>query len=77
MKKFRNFRLELFDETGLEAHTVKSLKLIILAMTLGSISFNITGGVAMTGYLTELGASDFTFGLIYAIGPFAEAIVKT
>ena len=65
------FRFELFDETGLEAHTIKSLKLVILAVAFGTISFNINGGVSMTGYLTTLGASDFTFGLLYAIGPLA------
>ena len=74
MRKLSNIRLDLFDETGLEMHTIKSLKLVILAMALGTISFNITGGVAMTGYLTELGASDFTFGLIYAIGPLAAPL---
>ena len=67
----RIFRLELFNETGLEAHTIKSLKLVILAVALGTVSFNINGGIAMTGYLKMLGASDFTFGLLYAIGPLA------
>lgn len=70
----RLFSIRLFDETGLAVHTVKSLKLIILAMALGTVFFNITMGIAMTGYLTELGASDFTFGLIYAIGPFAAPL---
>jgi len=67
----KHFRLELFDETGLEAHTIKSLKLVIFAVAFGTISFNINGGVAMTGYLKELGASDFMFGLLYAITPLA------
>jgi len=65
------FRLELFDETGLEPHTIKSLKLVILGVAFGTISFNINGGISMTGYLKTLGASDFTFGLLYAIGPLA------
>jgi len=65
------FRLELFDETGLESHTIKSLKLVILALAFGTVSFNINGGIAMTGYLKLLGTSDFTFGLLYAIGPLA------
>ncbi|MCL2775918.1 MAG: MFS transporter, partial [Oscillospiraceae bacterium] len=73
MKKI-NFHFNLFDETGLEPHTIKSLKLVILAVAFGTISFNITGGVAMTGYLKTLGASDFTFGLLYAIGPIGAAI---
>lgn len=70
----KHFKFELFDETGLEAHTIKSLKLVILAVAFGTICFNITGGVAMTGYLKELGASDFTFGLLYAIGPLAAPL---
>ena len=68
------FNIGLFDETGLEAQTIKSMKLVILAVAFGTISFNINGGVAMTGYLKELGASDFTFGLIYAIGPLAAPL---
>ena len=70
MRKF----IQLFDETGLAAHTVKSLRLIILAMALGTIFFNITQGVAMTGYLKALGTSDFTFGLLFAIGPLAAPL---
>jgi len=70
----RNINFKLFDETGLEAHTIKSLKLVILAMAFGTISFNITGGIAMAGYFTELGASDFTFGLLFAIGPLAAPL---
>ena len=73
MKK-TNFRFELFDETGLGAHTVKSLKLVILAVAFGMVSFNINGGIPMTGYLKELGADDFTFGLLYAIGSLAAPV---
>jgi len=72
--KKRFFRFELFDETGLDAQTIKSLKLVILGVAFGTISFNITGGISMTGYLKELGASDFTFGLLYAIGPIAAPV---
>ena len=72
---FPNFsKIQLFDETGLESHTIKSLKLVIFSVAFGTICFNITGGVAMTGYLKTLGASDFTFGLIYAIGPLASPL---
>ena len=71
-KRFKRIeRIELFDTTGLEPHTIKSLNLVILAVAFGTISFNINGGVAMTGYLKELGTSDFTFGILYAIGPLA------
>jgi MFS family permease len=69
-----HFRFELFDEAGLEAQTIKSLKLVIFAVAFGTISFNINGGVSMTGYLKELKADDFTFGLLCAIGPLAAPV---
>lgn len=62
-------RLVLFDEHGLEPHTVRSLKLVIAAVAFGIINFNIVNGIAMAGYLRALGVSDFVFGLLYAIGP--------
>ena len=62
-------RLVLFDERGLDAPTIRSLKLMIYAVAFGVIQFNIVGGIAMAGYLRELGASDFVFGLLFAIGP--------
>ena len=67
-------RLELFDEHGLEAHTVKSLKLIIYAVVFGVIQFNIVSGIAMAGYLRSLGASDFIFGLLFAVGPILSPL---
>ena len=72
--KKRFFHLTLFDESGLETQTIKSLKLVILALAFGTTSFNITGGIAMTGYLKSLGTSDFMFGILYAIGPLAAPI---
>ena len=63
-------RLILFDETGLSKERIHSLKLVILAVAFGTVCFNITGGVAMTGYLKQLGVSDFAYGLILGIGPF-------
>ncbi|MCL1793345.1 MAG: MFS transporter [Oscillospiraceae bacterium] len=69
-----NFRFELFDEAGLGAQTIKSLKLVIFAVAFGTISFNINGGVSLTGYLKELKTDDFTFGLLCAIGPLAAPV---
>ena len=69
--KRKIFHIGLFDGMGLENDTVRSLKLMILGVAFGTISFNINGGISMTGYLKALGASDFTFGLLYAIGPLA------
>jgi MFS family permease len=67
-------RLVLFNEAGLSKEKVFSLKLVILAVAFGTVCFNITGGVAMTGYLKLLGVSDFTYGLILAIGPIATML---
>ena len=67
--RYRLPRLEFFDEHGLDAQTIKSLKLIILAVAFGIINFNIVNGIAMAGYLRALGASDFVYGLLFAIAP--------
>jgi len=73
LKKFK-FYIPLFEETGLDRNTIKSLRLVIWAVAFGTISFNINGGVAMTGYLKMLGASDFMFGLLFAIVPLAAPV---
>jgi len=70
--RYRIPRLELFDEHGIDSQTVKALKLAILAVAFGIVNFNILNGIAMAGYLRELGASDFVFGLLFAIGPMAS-----
>lgn len=66
-------RIQLFDTTGMDPETVKTLKLLIVAVAFGMVCFNVTGGIAMTGYLKELGASDFVYGLLMALGPIANA----
>ena len=72
--RYRLPRLVLFDEHGLESHTIRSLRLAILAVAFGVIQFNIVGGIAMAGYLRSLGVSDFVFGLLYAIGPIISPL---
>jgi len=72
--RFRLPRLVLFDEYGLEAHTIRSLKLVILAVAFGIVQFNIVSGIAMAGYLRALGVSDFLFGLLFAIGPMLSPL---
>jgi len=59
----------LFEEYGLNAHTIKSLKLLILAVAFGVVHFNIITGIALAGYLRSIGTSDFILGLLFAIGP--------
>ena len=61
----------LFDETGLTRERIKSLRIVIYGIAFGTVCFNITNGIAMTGYLKSLGVSDFTFGLLIAIAPAA------
>ena len=72
--KFKLPRLVLFDEYGLESHTIRSLKLVILAVAFGIVQFNIVAGIAMAGYLRALGVSDFVFGLLFAIGPMLSPL---
>lgn len=67
-------RLELFDTQGLDSETVRSLKMMILAVGFGVIHFNINAGIAMAGYLRALGVTDFIFGLLFAIGPLLSPL---
>ena len=73
MRKKRR-RATFFQELGVSKEMVTPLKLVILAVAFGTVCFNITGGVAMTGYLKLLGVSDFTYGLILAIGPVTTVL---
>ena len=67
--RYKLQRFQLFDEQGLDQSTIKSLRLLIIAVAFGVIQFNIVAGIAMAGYLRSLGVGDFVFGLLYAIGP--------
>ncbi len=74
MKKLRaGFRFDLFDKNGLNADTIKSLQLLIIGVMGGVIWSNITNGVAMTGYLKDLQASDFLYGAVFSLSPIANA----
>ena len=64
----------LFDKTGLSRARIRSLRIIIWAIAFGTVCFNITGGIAMTGYLKSLGLSDFAFGLLMAADPAAGTL---
>ena len=66
-------RLDLFDKTGLSADTIKNLQLLIISVMGGVIWSNITGGVAMTGYMKDLRASDFLYGAVFSLSPIANA----
>ena len=61
-------------EIGLDKTKIKDLRLLVLAVAFGMVCFTITGGVAMTGFLKDLGVSDFVYGLIFAIGPITAVL---
>ena len=58
---------QLYDTTGLAVVTRKNLRLVILGVVIGNVSFTITGGTALTGYIKALGASDFVYSLLLAM----------
>lgn len=66
-------QFQLFDTRGLEADTILTMRLLILGVMGGVIWGNITTGVAFTGFIKELGASDFLYGLVMALPPLANA----
>ena len=66
-------RVELFDERGLDAETIRTLRILITGVAGGVVWANITTGVAISGYIKALGASDFLYGLIMALPPLANA----
>ena len=49
-------RFSLYDTTGLAKETRKNLRLVILGVVIGNVSFTITGGTALCGYIKALGA---------------------
>ncbi len=66
-------RVHLFDETGLDGSTIQILRLMISAVAFGIVWTNVTTGVALTGYLKELGATDTLYGLVFALPALANA----
>lgn len=65
--------IQLFDEHGLDKDTIRTLRLMIGGVAGGVVWFNIINGVAISGYIKALGASDFLYGLIMALMPLANA----
>jgi len=68
-----NRRIQLFDEHGLDQDTIRTLRLMIGGVAGGVVWFNIINGVAISGYIKALGASDFLYGLVMALPPLANA----
>lgn len=73
MKPGHNRHLELFDTRGLDAEAIRTLRLLIGGVAGGVVWTNIVTGVAISGYLKALGASDFLYGLVMALPPLANA----
>jgi MFS family permease len=73
MKPRLSRHIELFDERGLDPETIRTLRLMIGGVAGGVVWANITTGVAISGYIKALGASDFLYGLIMALPPLANA----
>ena len=48
----------------------RDMQLVILAVTVGTISFTINGGAAFTGFNQAMGFNDFFFGLIMGMPVF-------
>ncbi len=76
-------RFRLIDTQGLTPDLVRSLYLVILAVSFGQVGFMVTDGPALTGYVRMLGADDFVFSVLMAIPfiggamqLFASAIVE-
>lgn len=68
-------RFSMYDTTGLSETVRKNLRLVILSVVIGNVSFTITGGTALTGYFKALGASDFVYSLLLAV-PFASKFMQ-
>ncbi len=73
MKPRFNRHIELFDERGLDVETIRTLRILIAGVAGGVVWANITTGVAISGYIKALGASDFLYGLVMALPPLANA----
>lgn len=68
-------RFSLYDTTGLGHVVRKNLRLVILGVVIGNVSFTITGGTALTGYIKALGASDFMYSILLAM-PFVSKFMQ-
>ena len=65
----------MYDTTGLSRSVRRSLVLIIVGVVFGNVSFPITGGTALTGYIKALGASDFVYSILLAT-PFVSKFMQ-
>lgn len=57
-------KFKLYDTTGLSKTVRKNLMWVLICILFGNVSFSVTGGTALTGYVKSLGASDFAYSLL-------------
>ncbi|MDR1262977.1 MAG: MFS transporter [Oscillospiraceae bacterium] len=72
--RFRKPKLALYDSPGLSDSLRKSLNFIIISGAFGTVSGNITGGAAWTGFLRAIGANAAALGIFAAIPVAANSI---
>ena len=68
-------KISMYDTTGLSRSVRRSLVMIIVGVVFGNVSFPITGGTALTGYIKALGASDFVYSILLAT-PFVSKFMQ-
>lgn len=66
-------KFRVIDARGLSADAVRTMRLLILAVMGGMVWFNVTNGIAFTGYWKELGVSDTAYGVLLALPAMANA----
>ncbi|MDR2657721.1 MAG: MFS transporter [Oscillospiraceae bacterium] len=72
--RWRKPKLALYDSPGLSDSLRKSLNFIIISGAFGTVSGNITGGAAWTGFLRAIGANAAALGIFAAIPVAANSI---
>lgn len=66
-------KFRVIDSRGLSRDTVLTMRLLIVAVMGGMVWFNVTNGIAFTGYWKELGVSDTVYGVLLALPSLANA----
>lgn len=66
-------KFRIIDQRGFSKETVRTMRLLILAVMGGMVWSNVTNGIAFTGYWKELGVSDTVYGVLLALPSIANA----
>ena len=68
-------RFKMYDTTGLSKTVRKNLMWVLICILFGNLSFSVTGGTALTGYVKALGASDFAYSLLLG-APYVAKVMQ-